>query len=122
MAAFSATILLSFQSLEIYKTRNTIAAIENNHYYWNTTFPSFTLCPVRDRIDRVRSDKFCRENGIHDMRDQTEFFQFIESLANATYETFGQIKDFKSIEVILFQELNIDETLNSYNLKSHNAL
>lgn len=102
VAAFTATILLSLESLEIYNTRNTVVAIENDHSYWNTTFPSFTLCPLHNLIDRVLSNDYCRSNRIYSLDDQQEFFQFIESMANATYENFDQIKDSKNIDVITF--------------------
>lgn len=101
VAAFAATIIISLQSLERYETRNTVVAIELDHYYWNTTFPSFTICPVVNRITKELFDKYCKKNGLNGTR-KSEFNKFIESMANATYETFDQIKDFESIEVNQF--------------------
>lgn len=35
-------------------------------------------------------------------KNKEEFYQFIESLANSTYNNFNNIKDFKSVEVRIF--------------------
>lgn len=98
--AFCATILLSLDSLNRYKTKSTVVSIERDHYYWNTTLPSITICPIVKRIDQNRFDEYCEENAITG-QDRTEFHEFIESMANATYDSFHLIKAHASIEVKL---------------------
>lgn len=97
LAAY-ATISIGLRSLDRYKTKNTVVSIEKDHYYWNTTLPSLTICPTVKRINTDLLDKYCVLNHIEG-RDKTEFADFIESMANASYNTFHQIKDYKSIEV-----------------------
>lgn len=96
--AAAASIKLSLQSLYRYEHQSTVVSIERDHYYWNTTLPSLTICPIVDRIDRELFDKYCSENGI-DGQMKDEFYQFIESMANATYDSFELIKDFESVDV-----------------------
>lgn len=93
-----ATISISLQSLDRYKTKNTVVSIERDHYYWNTTMPSLTICPTVKRIDKDLLDEYCTKNHIKG-RDKMEFSEFIESMANASYDTFDQIKDCNSIKV-----------------------
>lgn len=102
VAAFFATILVSLQSLERYEHKSTVVTIERDHYYWNTTLPSFTICPATTRIDIGLFDEYCEEKGIVGQA-KVEFHEFIESLANVTYGTFGSIKEYKSVDVICIQ-------------------
>lgn len=98
IVAFCVTILLCLKSLDKYKTKNTVISIEKDYYYWNITLPAMTVCPIADRIDQSLFDEFCKQNGITG-QEKTEFYEFIESMANATYETFHQIKIYNSIKV-----------------------
>lgn len=98
VVAASATILLSLQSLYRYEYKSTVVSIERDHYYWNTSLPSFTICPVVNRIDLDLFDKYCKENRIEGQAKE-EFYNFIESLANATYDSFDLIKEYSSVEV-----------------------
>lgn len=93
-----ASILLSLQSLNRYQTKNTVVTIKRDFHYWNISLPSFTICPMIDRIDKRLFDACYDQNGIIGI-EKTEFYEFIESMANATYESFHQIKDYESIEV-----------------------
>lgn len=98
ISAFCATIVLSLKSLDRYETKSTVVTIERDHYYWNTSLPSLTICPTSNRIDRVYFNEYCQKRGI-DGDDKVEFYDFLESMANATYDTFHQIKNHSSVEV-----------------------
>lgn len=98
IAAFCATVTISLKSLTKFKTKGTVVSIERDHYYWNTSLPSFTICPVVNRIDKDLFNSYCLQNGI-DGEAKQEFYEFIESMANATYDSFHLIKDHRSIEV-----------------------
>lgn len=98
MVSASATILLSLQSLYRYEYKSTVVSIERDHYYWNTSLPSFTICPIVNRIDSELFDNYCKDNRIEGQM-KSEFFKFIESMANATYDSFHLIEDYSSVEV-----------------------
>lgn len=98
MVSASATILLSLQSLYRYEYKSTVVSIERDHYYWNTSLPSFTICPIVNRIDSELFDNYCKDNRIEG-QTKSEFFKFIESMANATYDSFHLIEDYSSVEV-----------------------
>lgn len=85
------------ESLERYETKSTVVSVERDHYYWNTTLPSVTICPIVERIDKHMFDEYCVRNNISGS-DKDEFYLFIESMANATYESFHLINASKSIE------------------------
>lgn len=98
ISAFCATIVLSLKSLDRYETKSTVVTIERDHYYWNTSLPSLTICPTSNRIDRDYFNEYCQRRGI-DGEDKDQFYDFLESMANATYDTFHQIKNYSSVEV-----------------------
>ncbi|XP_049548324.1 sodium channel protein Nach [Anopheles darlingi] len=84
------SVALSFVSWDRYQTKGTVVAIEKDHYYWNTSMPSLTICPLK-RIYPPLLTKYCNVNGITDKADQNELFLFLESLANSSYFNFGNI-------------------------------
>ncbi|XP_031616801.1 uncharacterized protein LOC116336800 [Contarinia nasturtii] len=117
-AAYSATIKLSFRFLDRNQTRSTVLTIERDHYFWNITLSSLTICPVRNRIDSDLFEQYCKENDIGGRR--VEFFAFMESLANASYESFDLIQHNNSID-----SLNIDPEdymMLIYNLTQNHVL
>lgn len=80
--AYSITIYLSKNHLNRYQTNNIVLTIERDHYFWNTTLPSLTICPVRNRIDKDLFEEYCNENDING-KTKEDFFVFVESMANA---------------------------------------
>ncbi|XP_039436738.1 uncharacterized protein LOC120418426 isoform X2 [Culex pipiens pallens] len=92
--------LLSLESWERFQTKSTVVTIEKDHYYWNISMPSLTICPM-NRIDEKLFHQFCDKNYIHDSEDKEELFAFIESLANSTYMNFGNIKGSQNVDRIL---------------------
>lgn len=99
VVSFCATVHLSLKSLNRYETKSTVLTIERDHYYWNTSLPSFTICPVKSRIDLDLFDSYCEQKKITGTA-KDEFYEFIESLANASYESFDLIKHYDSVDVI----------------------
>lgn len=57
--AFCACVILSLQSYNRYETKNTVVTIEKDHYYWNTSMPSITICPTVNRISPKKFDDYC---------------------------------------------------------------
>lgn len=50
--------LLSLESWERFQTKSTVVTIEKDHYYWNISMPSLTICPM-NRIDEKLFHQFC---------------------------------------------------------------
>lgn len=98
MMAFGVTTRLTLNSLNRYRTANTVLTVERDYHHWNVTLPSITICPTSNRTDPELVEKYCQWNGIKGQA-KLEFFEFIESLANASYDSFDSIKDYSSIEV-----------------------
>uniref|UniRef100_A0A182WGM4 Sodium channel protein Nach n=1 Tax=Anopheles minimus TaxID=112268 RepID=A0A182WGM4_9DIPT len=94
------SVVLSFVSWERYQSKSTVVAIEKDHYYWNTSMPSLTICPLK-RIYRPYLVNFCSKNGISKEEDQAELFDFLESLANSSYFNFGNIKHSDNVDSML---------------------
>uniref|UniRef100_A0A182NBU8 Sodium channel protein Nach n=1 Tax=Anopheles dirus TaxID=7168 RepID=A0A182NBU8_9DIPT len=94
------SVVLSFVSWERYQSKSTVVAIEKDHYYWNTSMPSLTICPLR-RIYRPYLINYCSKNGITKEEDQAELFDFLESLANSTYFNFENIKHNAKVDQLL---------------------
>ncbi|XP_062706720.1 sodium channel protein Nach [Aedes albopictus] len=92
-------VTLSLQSWERFLTKSTVVAIEKDHYYWNISLPSLTICPM-DRIDRDLFDQFATRSLLND-EEKVEMFEFIESLANSTYINFEDIKGSDNVDRIL---------------------
>ncbi|XP_058449237.1 uncharacterized protein LOC131429203 [Malaya genurostris] len=93
-------ITLSLESLERFQTKSTVVTIEKDHYYWNISMPSLTICPM-NRISRAAFRDFCLRNNLLDPLEQDELFDFVESLANSTYLNFQNIKGSQNIDRIL---------------------
>lgn len=108
VVSFFATINLSLKSLNRYETASTVLTIERDHYYWNTSLPSFTICPVKSRIDFDLFESYCEQNQITGTA-KDEFHEFVESLANASYESFDLIQHYDSVDVIFFSPIGIIE-------------
>ncbi|CAD7086027.1 unnamed protein product [Hermetia illucens] len=101
IAAICGCIIISLQSLNRYYHKSTVITLEKDFNIWNTTLPSMTICPMT-RLDEQKYNDYCSARNISGQL-KTELFQFLESLANSTYENFEDIKEFKSIE-----QMNID--------------
>ncbi|XP_021701414.1 uncharacterized protein LOC5573493 isoform X1 [Aedes aegypti] len=92
-------VTLSLESWERFLTKSTVVAIEKDHYYWNISLPSLTICPM-ERIDRELFDQFAARSFMLD-DEKIEMFEFIESLANSTYMNFENIKGTANVDRIL---------------------
>ncbi|CAO1394018.1 unnamed protein product [Diamesa hyperborea] len=93
------SVTLSLESWNRYLYKSTVVSIERDHYYWNTSLPSITICPM-ERISQTIFDEYADKMGIAE-EDRVDFFNFVESLANSTYINFQDIKDSPSTEEVL---------------------
>uniref|UniRef100_A0A1B0ETT1 Sodium channel protein Nach n=1 Tax=Glossina morsitans morsitans TaxID=37546 RepID=A0A1B0ETT1_GLOMM len=88
-------VYIAMSSVYIYQTKNTHVGIERDFYFWNTSLPSVTICPMK-RIDDEKFDEFCDHNDIVLDRKKT-LRDFLEQLANSTYINFKYLPDYGSI-------------------------
>ncbi|CRL02236.1 CLUMA_CG015089, isoform A [Clunio marinus] len=101
------TIHFSLESWDRYLHKNIVVSIERDHYYWNTSLPSFTVCPM-ERLNRNIYNKYIQMHDLtHDEKE--ELFDFLESLANSTYINFQNIKNTSNTDNIL-KKLNISSS------------
>uniref|UniRef100_A0A1A9WKE9 Uncharacterized protein n=1 Tax=Glossina brevipalpis TaxID=37001 RepID=A0A1A9WKE9_9MUSC len=50
------SIKIGLQSVDKYYTKSTVLGLERNYYYWNTTMPSVTICPLARLNKRLFHD------------------------------------------------------------------
>ncbi|KAG5680649.1 hypothetical protein PVAND_010143 [Polypedilum vanderplanki] len=103
--ALYVTIMFTLESWHRYLYASTVVAIERDHYYWNTSVPALTICPMK-RLSEDRLDEYVKRKGIKDDEKQA-FVDFIESLANSTYSNFDKIKNSTIADAVL-QRLKIE--------------
>lgn len=60
--------------------------------------PSLTICPNYERISRRLFDIYAKNNKIKD-DEKENLYKFLNTMANATYSTFKNIKNFTSLDV-----------------------
>lgn len=93
IASFGVLVMLSLQSIHRYRFSSTVVTIERDHYYWNITLPSVTICPLSERLNRTLFEDFVRLKYSHlSKEDAEDLFIFLESLANSSYSNFKNIK------------------------------
>lgn len=56
-AALYFSVILSLESWDRYLHKSTVVSIERDHYYWNTSLPALTICPM-DRLSREKFDLY----------------------------------------------------------------
>ncbi|XP_055633622.1 uncharacterized protein LOC129773968 [Toxorhynchites rutilus septentrionalis] len=85
-------ISLAQRILYRYQTSPMVVSMDRNMYFWNTSFPSLTLCP-HIRIDSVKVDQYIQLHSekFATNEDAVDFREFIVKLANVTYETFLEL-------------------------------
>jgi acid-sensing ion channel, other len=63
LALIASAIYFSFdfslESWDRYLHKSTVVSVERDHYYWNTSLPSLTICPM-ERLSRKKYDAYAR--------------------------------------------------------------
>ncbi|XP_063708633.1 uncharacterized protein LOC134837197 [Culicoides brevitarsis] len=95
-------IWVGLQTWEQYLNKSVVLSIRRDHYSWNTSMPALTICPNYERISRRLFNIYAKNNKIED-EYQDDLYDFLESMANATYATFKNIKNFTKVDEILEQ-------------------
>ncbi|EAT39390.1 AAEL008809-PA [Aedes aegypti] len=72
-----------------YQTSPVVISMDRNMYFWNTSFPSLTVCSHR-RIDERKVEQYIEDHPdkFSGDGDPEDFKEFIIKLANASYDTF----------------------------------
>lgn len=91
-------VWVGLKTWEEYLNKSVVLSIRRDHYSWNTSMPSLTICPNYERINRRLFDIYAKNNNIKD-EEKDNFYEFLDSMANATYATFKYIKNFTTIDV-----------------------
>lgn len=91
-------IWVGLQTWEQYLNKSVVLSIRRDHYSWNTSMPSLTICPNYERISRRLFNIYAKNNKVKD-EEKEDLYQFFESMANATYATFKNIKNFTTTDV-----------------------
>ncbi|XP_063709117.1 sodium channel protein Nach [Culicoides brevitarsis] len=85
-------ISISMNTVERYNENPTVISMDRNMFFWNTSFPSLTICPHK-KLDNVKLEHYVQNNPSKFSTDElkAEFKRFITILSNATYENLEDI-------------------------------
>uniref|UniRef100_A0A336L920 CSON005659 protein n=1 Tax=Culicoides sonorensis TaxID=179676 RepID=A0A336L920_CULSO len=85
-------ITISQNTIERYNENPTVISMDRNMFFWNTSFPSLTICPHK-KLNDLKVNKYIEDNPLKFPTDElkSEFKRFITILSNATYENFEDI-------------------------------
>lgn len=91
-----------------YQTSPVVTSMDRNMYFWNTSFPSLTVCSHR-RIDERKVEQYIED---HPEKfavdgDAEDFKEFIIKLANASYNTFLDLPMHKSYGIASSEYLDL---------------
>lgn len=53
------SVILSLESWDRYLHKSTVVSIERDHYYWNTSLPALTICPM-ERLNKTKYEAYAR--------------------------------------------------------------
>uniref|UniRef100_A0A1B0AJR6 Uncharacterized protein n=1 Tax=Glossina pallidipes TaxID=7398 RepID=A0A1B0AJR6_GLOPL len=90
---------IGLESVDKYYTKSTVVGLERNYYYWNTTMPSVTICPLA-RLNRRLFDDYTRRENVSDSEAKV-LFNFLETLANTTYSNIDYLVGNEEIDRLL---------------------
>ncbi|XP_023945162.2 sodium channel protein Nach-like [Bicyclus anynana] len=94
MISLYGTISISWMTWTRYQSSPTVISIDRNMYAWNTTFPSTSICP-EEKVDLEKLELYLNTSTVE---DKEKLKTFITALANATFENFDALPDYKDIE------------------------
>lgn len=87
-------VVVSNISLDRYRENPTVISIERDRYFWNTSFPAATVCPVR-KLNEEFLEGYLR--NATDIKDNGLYRKFVTALLNATYENLDQLVDYENV-------------------------
>ncbi|XP_075153217.1 sodium channel protein Nach-like [Haematobia irritans] len=87
------------QSVDRYYTKSTVVGLERDFYYWNTTMPGVTICPLI-RLHPQLFKEYSSQHNLNENESQ-ELYNFLEHMANATYGNFNLIPNNRSVDLLL---------------------
>nr|CAD7412249.1 unnamed protein product [Timema poppensis] len=88
-------VRLSLSTWTRYQENPTVISMEKNYREWNTTFPAATICPS-SHYDEHKIQNFVTNSSFGDPGRITEF---IKLLSEATYDTFGRLKNYTDVRI-----------------------
>lgn len=78
---------LSSQALVRYIENPTVISMERDYFSWNTTFPAITICPT-NKLSPVALEAYVDGSSA---KNKTDLRLFLESLAEAGYDSFDSV-------------------------------
>lgn len=81
-------------SLGRYRENPTVISMERDRYFWNTSFPAATVCPLR-KLNEEFLDDFLKNTT--DIIDKDLYRKFVTTLLNSTYENLDQLVDYENM-------------------------
>uniref|UniRef100_A0A182MVG2 Pickpocket n=1 Tax=Anopheles culicifacies TaxID=139723 RepID=A0A182MVG2_9DIPT len=98
-------VALSQRIWNRFQTSPTVISMDRNMYFWNTSFPSLTICSHR-RIDEDKLANYIRLRGF-DEDDAEQFREFVVLLANVSYSTFLDLPMYKTFGIAGYEYMEL---------------
>lgn len=92
LAIYGAAVL-SALTLTRYRENPTVISMERDRFSWNTSFPSATICPTTKLDEALLEEYLDKSQEVN----RTLLREFLERLAEATYETFHLVPSYEGI-------------------------
>lgn len=93
IAAIFGVVVINYATLLKYTESPIVISIDKDHYYWNTTFPSITVCPL-SKINKSLLDDYVSSSTAE---NKTLLREFLISLAYADYTNLDKIPQYQEI-------------------------
>lgn len=111
-ASVCAVSKLSGLALRRYTENPTVISIERDRFFWNTSFPTATICPI-NKLNQTRLDEFIDEIKSRNVTTNTNNLrEFLVKLAYASYDNFAELPFYEEINPKDYMEILLDLSLN----------
>ncbi|KAJ8920056.1 hypothetical protein NQ315_011710 [Exocentrus adspersus] len=102
--ALSGVIVITYATLNKYTENPTVITVEKDHYFWNTSFPSATVCPV-SKINSALLENYVASSTA---TNKTLLKEFMASLAYANLGNLDKIPSYDEIPGEVYMQLVLD--------------
>lgn len=95
---------LSNQALMRYVDNPTVISMERDYFSWNTSFPTATICPT-NKTNTTTLENYVKHSNAG---NKTALKEFLVSLADAGYDSFGNVVDYAGVKPEDYMKLLLD--------------
>ncbi|XP_034254431.1 uncharacterized protein LOC117653133 [Thrips palmi] len=118
-------VVVSMSTWNHYQENPTVISMERDYKEWNTSFPSVTICPT---VKYEEKNVEAVAESMTKIEDKERLKLFLMKLANATYDTFGDVPDdFNDVirpseymDLVLAVKLEFYYTVSGSNTEANN--